>query len=222
MASGSNDNIIAAVKITAKLKLNPDVSSAVFAFTFMLTFPLHSKKLLPVCLMLCGKFLISNVYLSPTYSVCSTHGYLQGNQGICPECGKETEVYSRITGYYRPVKNWNVGKSQEFKERKTYDIRKAISDRNNANVCIDSNQNQVPEVKEILLFYTKTCPNCKMAKMMLDKAGIAYNAIDAEDNADITRKFNVVKAPTMIVPTENGNVYFDNASKIKGYIESRN
>ena len=60
--------------------------------------------------------------ISPTYSVCKEHGYLQGEQFKCPVCGKNTEVYSRITGYYRPIGNWNDGKQQEFKDRKEYDI----------------------------------------------------------------------------------------------------
>ncbi len=60
--------------------------------------------------------------LSPTYSVCPDHGYLTGEQYVCPHCGKKTEVYSRITGYYRPVQNWNDGKAQEFKDRKVYDV----------------------------------------------------------------------------------------------------
>lgn len=60
--------------------------------------------------------------MSPTYSICSEHGYLEGEQWKCPICGKETEVYSRITGYYRPVKNWNEGKTQEFTDRKMYNI----------------------------------------------------------------------------------------------------
>ena len=58
--------------------------------------------------------------LSPTYSVCADHGYLAGEQAVCPCCGKATEIYSRITGYYRPVQNWNDGKAREFAERKTY------------------------------------------------------------------------------------------------------
>ena len=58
--------------------------------------------------------------ISPTYSVCPDHGYLNGKHEICPICKKEVEVYSRITGYYRPVKNWNSGKKSEFKERKNY------------------------------------------------------------------------------------------------------
>ena len=60
--------------------------------------------------------------MSPTYSVCKNHGYLSGEVYTCPHCGEKTEVYSRITGYYRPVQNWNDGKAQEFKDRKVYNI----------------------------------------------------------------------------------------------------
>jgi ribonucleoside-triphosphate reductase len=59
--------------------------------------------------------------ISPTYSVCREHGYLSGEHFTCPKCGKKAEVYSRITGYYRPVQNWNDGKTQEYKNRKLYD-----------------------------------------------------------------------------------------------------
>ena len=60
--------------------------------------------------------------MSPTYSICKNDGYLSGEVWKCPKCGEETEVYSRITGYYRPVKNWNAGKAQEFKDRNTYKV----------------------------------------------------------------------------------------------------
>lgn len=60
--------------------------------------------------------------LSPTYSVCKEHGYIAGEHFTCPTCGKKAEVYSRITGYYRPVQNWNDGKAQEYKNRTVYDI----------------------------------------------------------------------------------------------------
>ncbi|HIZ59986.1 MAG TPA: ribonucleoside triphosphate reductase, partial [Candidatus Dorea faecipullorum] len=60
--------------------------------------------------------------MSPTYSICKDHGYISGEHYTCPECGNVTEVYSRITGYYRPVQNWNDGKAQEFKDRKVYDL----------------------------------------------------------------------------------------------------
>ena len=157
--------------------------------------------------------------ISPTYSVCSEHGYLVGNQTVCPTCGKETEVYSRITGYYRPVKNWNAGKSQEFKERKTYNIEKSVETLGTKTDVVCEVENNTPKVDEILLFTTKTCPNCKMAKIMLDAAGIKYKVIDAEDNIETTKQFKVTKAPTMIVPSENQSVYYDNASEIKRYIE---
>ncbi|NLJ40526.1 MAG: ribonucleoside triphosphate reductase [Clostridiales bacterium] len=60
--------------------------------------------------------------ISPTYSVCEGHGYLEGDYDKCPHCGSEVEVYSRITGYYRPIKNWNEGKAQEYKDRKEYAV----------------------------------------------------------------------------------------------------
>lgn len=60
--------------------------------------------------------------LTPTFSICQKHGYLMGNQPICPVCGANTDVYSRITGYYRPIGNWNDGKLQEFRDRVMYKI----------------------------------------------------------------------------------------------------
>ena len=167
--------------------------------------------------------------MSPTYSVCEEHGYLAGEYWTCPHCGKKAEVYSRITGYYRPVQNWNDGKMAEFKERKTYDPNTSVMKRGNdafecaqCQINFNDNGSSQEDVKanEILLFTTKTCPNCKMAKMMLDKAGIAYTVVDAEDNKDMTVSFGVKKAPTMFVPKGDGYDVFDNASKIKGYIES--
>ena len=158
--------------------------------------------------------------MSPTYSVCKEHGYLDGEQYICPHCGAKTEVYSRITGYYRPVQNWNDGKAEEFKARKTYIAEKSEMKR------VADVQEVVEEVielslNEITLFTTKTCPNCKMAKLLLDKAGIKYTVIDAEENPDLTIKFGVRKAPTLLVPAGNTIDAYENASNIKGYIESR-
>ena len=163
--------------------------------------------------------------ISPTYSVCPEHGYITGKVDACPECGKETEIYSRITGYYRPVKNWNEGKAQEFKERKTYDAIGSLTkhtekedivlteaqDKSNIDACTLN--------KEILLFVRKDCPNCMMAEMMLDRAHIAYKAIDAEENVQMTKSYNVTSAPTMIVPGSENLRVFENASNIKKYIE---
>jgi ribonucleoside-triphosphate reductase len=58
--------------------------------------------------------------VTPTYSICPNHGYLPGNYPLCPSCNHETEVYSRVVGYFRPVRNWNEGKQEEFKQRKSF------------------------------------------------------------------------------------------------------
>ncbi len=159
--------------------------------------------------------------MSPTYSVCSKHGYLEGEQKTCPICGNVTEVYSRITGYYRPVQNWNDGKSAEYKCRKTYDVAKSKFTQKTA-VVMEKAVETAPVVgDEILVFTTKTCPNCKMSKMMLDKAGIKYTVVDAEDQKDMTTKYGVKKAPTMLVPAADGYDRYENASEIKKYIETQ-
>ena len=159
--------------------------------------------------------------MSPTYSVCKDHGYLEGEQYICPQCGQRTEVYSKITGYYRPVQNWNDGKSEEFRNRKTYIPETSVLTHGVLNEDAVVEQVIEASLEDITLFATKTCPNCKMAKMLLDKAGIKYKVVDAEENPDLTKKYNVHKAPTLLVPTEDGFEAFENASNIKGYIESR-
>ena len=161
--------------------------------------------------------------ISPTYSVCAKHGYLEGEQYVCPECGRKTEVYSRITGYYRPVQNWNDGKSEEFKNRKTYVIETSKLKRKNVDdeACECENNVAPQEIgNDLLLFTTKTCPNCKMAKQMLANAKIEYVAIDAEENVELTMKYGVKKAPTLLVPNEDGYTYYDNVSEVKRYIES--
>lgn len=70
--------------------------------------------------------------MSPTYSICKDHGYLDGEQKTCPICGQKTEIYSRITGYYRPVQNWNDGKVQEFRDRLEYDIEQSYMNEHEA------------------------------------------------------------------------------------------
>lgn len=169
--------------------------------------------------------------ISPTYSICKEHGYISGEHFKCPKCGQPAEVYSRITGYYRPVQNWNDGKLQEFSQRKTYDIANSsyhgvnqhiVSDTccGEQDVRVQADPNFKKNDGEILLFTTKTCPNCKMAKMMLDKAGIKYTAIDAEDQKDLTQKYGVKKAPTMLVANGQGYDRYENASFIKKFVEN--
>ena len=159
--------------------------------------------------------------LSPTYSVCKEHGYLAGEQKRCPHCNAVTEVYSRITGYYRPVQNWNDGKTQEYKNRVVYDIANSSMKRPvTAMVKVSSNDAvQISKVENVTyLFTTKTCPNCKIAKEILKD--IPYVLIDAEENAELTKKYGVMQAPTLVV-CANGNITkFTNVSNIKKFVDS--
>ena len=161
--------------------------------------------------------------MSPTYSVCADHGYITGEQWKCPVCGKETEVYSRITGYYRPVKNWNAGKVAEFHSRKTYVIdENQEAPAEEGKFCsVDAPKKETPRVEELLLFTSPTCPNCKMAKMLLDKSGLAYHNLDAAENRELTEAFGIKQAPTLLVPDGDSYKVYENASLIKGYIESQ-
>ena len=143
--------------------------------------------------------------LSPTYSVCQDHGYIAGEVYTCPTCGRKTEVYSRITGYYRPVQNWNDGKSAEFKDRKVYDIAASRLRTSSANVEVNKEENTVAENTssadtsgKILLFATKTCPNCKVAMSLLEKAGVEYEKLYVEDNKDLAMSYGLKQAPTLI------------------------
>jgi len=162
--------------------------------------------------------------MSPTYSVCCDHGYISGEVYECPNCGKTTEVYSRITGYYRPVQNWNDGKREEFGARKVYDVANSKFTAKEESAC-ECKQEATDTAKAIttpILFTRNGCPNCKTSKMMLDKAGIKYDVINAEENKELTVSYGIKKAPTLLVPTENGVAYYDNASEIRKYIESVN
>ena len=163
--------------------------------------------------------------LSPTYSICKEHGYLAGEQKICPHCGKVTEVYSRITGYYRPVQTWNDGQLQEYANRKEYDVahstlKKPIVtmvtlsdyDKPKASVTVEE-----PE-SIIYLFTTKTCPNCKLAKEYLK--GINYLLIDAEENMELAAKYGVMQAPTLVVVQGDQVKKYVNASRIKQFADS--
>ena len=146
--------------------------------------------------------------LSPTYSVCKNHGYILGEVWTCPDCGQETEVYSRITGYYRPVKNWNDGKAKEYKMRKVYDLNHS---------CMHKEHKECKD--EILLFGTKTCPNCKVAKTLLDKAKVKYRYVDAEEDVNLTKELMVNQAPTLVIIKDGVKENINNLSNIKKYIE---
>ena len=141
--------------------------------------------------------------ISPTYSVCKNHGYITGEVHTCPDCGEETEVYSRITGYYRPVKNWNAGKTEEFKERKLYDIgHSKLRTASALQSCAMPTEEGAPVVSEnarTILFARATCPNCRVAESFLDKAGVAYEKLIADEHLDLAKEFGVKGSPTLVI-----------------------
>ena len=161
--------------------------------------------------------------LSPTYSICKEHGYLAGEVKVCPHCGAKTEVYSRITGYYRPVQNWNDGKLQEYANRTEYDIVHSSLKRPTRSVVTLSNFVEDVEVKveqpqDIkYLFTTKTCPNCRLVKEYLKN--VPYVTIDAEENIELARRYGVMQAPTLVVVNGDSHKKYVNASNIKKYVD---
>ena len=233
--------------------------------------------------------------MSPTYSVCKNHGYLTGEQMTCPHCGEKTEVYSRITGYYRPVQNWNDGKAQEYKDRVTYNIghsvlthqgpkpapvdlpretiavsgnlaeakpvpadhiaAKAAAEAQasaqaaaaprmmtNADAALEAamepgccapvepmiaTDEQVEAAKAsavgvtAILFKTPTCPNCKAAGALLDKAGVAYQALNANEEKELVEKFGIKQAPTLVLVDGDNFEKYRGVSDIKGWLMNR-
>ncbi len=215
--------------------------------------------------------------MSPTYSVCKDHGYLTGEQFVCPICGQKTEVYSRITGYYRPVQNWNDGKAQEYKDRMVYNIGRSTLTHQGPNPApIDDEpaarpvftapsfsaspkpmsevpaapsaapapqaeaeapkmpepaaaapapapQESAPVISDnaILLFKTPTCPNCKAAGALLDRAGIGYTPLNANEQKDLVEKFGVKQAPTLVLVKGDTFEKYRGVSDIKGWLMQR-
>ena len=171
--------------------------------------------------------------ISPTYSVCKNHGYLTGEQFVCPICGEKAEVYSRITGYYRPVQNWNNGKTQEFKERKEYVIAHSLL-KHTGPVPLESTEESretaaapetapkaaeapkaEPQENVAMLFATETCPNCRIAVNYLDKAGFKYQKLYVSQNTDLVKSLGVKQAPTLVLPD---GTKLAGAGAIKGFL----
>ena len=163
--------------------------------------------------------------MSPTYSICPDHGYLSGEHATCPKCGKVCEVWSRITGYYRPVQNWNDGKVQEFKDRREYDVANSrlegrrLCDRENPTAPDSAVPTPAapPADDGLFLFTTKTCPNCKIAKSELEKAGLAYQLMDVSEHMDLVNQYGIQQAPTLIVRHGGAVEKLVNASAIKKF-----
>ncbi len=173
--------------------------------------------------------------MSPTYSICREHGYLSGEQKRCPKCGSVTEIYSRITGYYRPVQNWNDGKLQEYGNRTEYKMdnmvyaahekaeknkpaaKKATMRETAAAERAGTGVGKRSDRNKTMLFTTKTCPNCRLAKEYLKD--VDYTIVDAEDNYDLAVQYGVMQAPTLVIVSGQSQQKYVNASNIRRYAE---
>ena len=162
--------------------------------------------------------------MSPTYSICQEHGYLSGEHSVCPQCGKTCEVWSRITGYYRPVQNWNDGKVQEYQDRQEYDLQRSrlegrrLCDREE-NISSPADTATSPQMEDgLFLFTTDTCPNCIIAKRGLDAAGLSYSVLNVSEHRDLAEQYQIRQAPTLIVRQGNHEEKLDNLSLIRSYV----
>jgi len=157
--------------------------------------------------------------LSPTYSICKNHGYLTGEQYTCIDCGETTEVYSRITGYYRPVQNWNAGKTQEFKSRKVYDVNNA------AAYYIPDEETTSPESDtaecRCMLVTTEQCPNCVTVQSFMNEQNFQYDILEVSKHPEVVSLYSVRSAPTLIVKNGSGFDTYTSESNIRAFVSSQ-
>lgn len=163
--------------------------------------------------------------MSPTYSICKNHGYLSGEHFTCPECGEPAEVYSRITGYYRPVQNWNAGKTEEYKARKEYSISNSVlthekfsGAQNDTEEIMQAEHTEKAEGDRTMIFATKTCPNCRVAYGYLDKAGVSYEKLMADENAELVEEYGITQAPTLVIKNSSGISKYTGAGEIRKFL----
>lgn len=154
--------------------------------------------------------------LSPTYSICADHGYLAGEQPACPICGSKTEVYSRITGYYRPVQNWNDGKSQEFADRKTYQIGRLRTEP--APEKHDVPPEPIKQSGGYILYTTASCPNCRAVKPLLERSGLCYTERDVDEYIEEATALGLRQAPALTVQSGDKTVLYTGVAQIKALL----
>ena len=169
--------------------------------------------------------------MSPTYSICQEHGYLIGEHKTCPKCGAGCEVWSRITGYYRPVQNWNDGKVQEYNDRKEYELENStlegrrLCDREEG-FAVPVPVQEAPDAaapaaeSKAILFSRVTCPNCRVAENLLNKAGVVYEKLIADENLDLCREYGIKGAPTLVITDGVSAQLYYSVPEIKKYLAS--
>ncbi len=232
-----SDNVLEALDIQDKFQ--PKYTSGTVFHTFLGERLPNYQSAMTLVRKICENYTLPYITLSPTYSICEEHGYLAGEVPVCPHCGKSTQVWSRITGYYRPVQNWNTGKAQEFKERREYvsmdsntvkdsNVKRenALSNESECEACAidyaaifedEPVQQEEKSAAEVKIVTSPTCPNCPRAKKALKDAGIEFEEIDVAENADKLKELGIMSAPTLIV----GDKIISGVGPIMGWIKNR-
>jgi len=120
------------------------------------------------------------------------------------------------------VQNWNDGKSQEFKDRKVYNIGTSVLKGTVKAEEVPVVEETAPAVADgkLVLFTRVTCPNCRIAENLLGKAGIAYEKLIAEENVDLCRSYGIKGAPTLVITDGENITKFYGVPEIKKYLAS--
>ena len=158
--------------------------------------------------------------ITPTFSVCWDHGYLNGEHFNCPECGRDSEVYTRIVGYYRSVTNWNLGKKSEYKERKEFDVHEEKSPKiieivpQKESEAASSTGFSIPAINAnggvhaYKLFYSESCPSCPAVKDYVSNLKIVGEMVNAstDEGLDEARKYGIYSTPTVLLFDQDQNI----------------
>ncbi len=141
--------------------------------------------------------------ISPTYSICPKHGYITGEVYKCPKCGETTEVWSRITGYYRPISNWNDGKAQEFKDRKEYIPENSVLKAKDKEVFKKTKSEEKIETFEykpskLTVFVQDHCPKCKGVTQRLRLNKVDFDTVNCNENIELVEKLGLKETPVII------------------------
>ena len=161
--------------------------------------------------------------ISPTYSICKTHGYLSGEQYQCPICKEKTEVWSRITGYYRPVQNWNEGKAQEFKDRTEYKSSNQTFDESchqlNASKTIQTLEKN-KKAERLLKFLRQPAKFLTMIQAVITLCGFLISAFTA-DLLALWIEYGILQAPTLLILNGEQKSMYCGLEKIIKYIHEQ-
>ena len=130
-------------------------------------------------------------------------------------------MYSRITGYYRPVQNWNAGKTQEFKARKVYSLENRNNSKDAAPATVIEDEESSISEYSVMLVTTEQCPNCDVVQSFMNDLKFQYDIVEVSKNPEVVSLYSVRSAPTLIVKNGTGYDTYANESNIRAFVSSQ-